>query len=40
LNDQESQIERLQREREELTGRREEQRRAYENYLANLNVDG
>jgi chromosome segregation ATPase len=39
LNDQESLIERLQKEREDLTGRRDDQRKEYESYLANLVVD-
>ena len=39
LNDQESVIERLQREREDLSGRRDEQRREYEGYLGNLSVE-
>ena len=38
LNDQESTIEKLQRERDELSARREFQRRALEEYLQNLNV--
>ena len=38
LNDQESTIERLQRERDELAARRDSQRRELDEYLQNLNV--